>query len=116
MQGFRQATLMISSRVPTLMVKARAAREDGLGALERRADGVSANPDEAGGDEVIWQLVWQVLAGVMPRQGKSRSIYVFKFFNNTINRRFIIFLNSLGKTRGQPKTASASERPLSSLG
>ena len=72
-----------------------AARDDGeravVGALERRSDGVAANPDEAGCSKVIWQLVWQVLAGVMPRQGKSRSIYVFKFFNNRINRTFIIF-------------------------
>ena len=82
-----------------------------MGALERRADGVAANPDEAGGSEVIWQLVWQVLAGVMPRQGKSRSIYVFK---STEHSSF--FKNSLGKTKGDPKTDSAGERPLSSLG
>ena len=73
----------------------RAARDDGegavVGALERRTDGVAVNPDEAGGGKVLRQLVWQVLAAVMPRQGKSKSIYVFKFFNNTINRRFIIF-------------------------
>ena len=52
--------------------------------LQGRADGVAANPDEAGGGEVIWQLVWQVLAGVMPRQGKSRSIYAVSYTHLTL--------------------------------
>ena len=73
----------------------RAARDDGVGAvvgaLERRADGVAPNPDEAGDGEVLRKLVWQVLAAVVPWQVKSRSIFVFKFVNNIINRHFIIF-------------------------
>ena len=73
----------------------RAARDDGVGAvvgaLERRANGVAANPDEAGGGEVIWQLVWQLLAGIVPRQRKSRSIYCgIEFVNNVFNSNFII--------------------------
>ena len=98
----------------------RAACDDGVGAvvgaLERHAARVAANPDEAGGDEVVWQLVWQLLAGIVPRQRKTGASTVVLdlliIFSTEVSS---FFKNSLGKTFGQPKTDSAGERPLSSL-
>ena len=75
-----------------------------VGALEQRADGVAANPDEAGADEVIWQLVWQLLTGIVPRQGKNRSIYCgSKFFTNILNSNFIILQKFIWKHKRTAK-------------
>ena len=69
----------------------QAARDDGegavVGALERLADRVTADPDAAGEDKVVWQL----LAGIVPRQRKNRSFYCgIEFVNNVFNSNFII--------------------------
>jgi hypothetical protein len=67
---------------------AQSAGDDGVGALEWRADDVTVNPDKVGADEVVWQL----LAGIVPRKRKNRSIYCgFEFINNVFNSNFIIF-------------------------
>ena len=90
---------------------ARAARDNSVGAvvgaLERRADGVAANPGSSSG------RFWLELCLGREKAGAS----MFLHFSTIVSTEVSSFLkNSLCKTRGQPKTASAGERPLSSLG
>jgi hypothetical protein len=56
---------------------AAAAADDGVGAviqqLEQQDGAVAADPDEAGREELGWQLAGKTGAAVMPGQGKSRN-------------------------------------------
>jgi hypothetical protein len=54
--------------------------------MEWQDDAAAAQPDEGGAQ----QLGQQLDAGIVPGQRKRRSIQSFyKFFNNSINRKFI---------------------------
>jgi hypothetical protein len=69
-----------------------------VGAVERRDNDVAAQPDEGGTQQAVWQLGRQLGTGIVPGQGKSRSIQsLFLFFDNFINKKFI----SLQKFVGQ---------------
>jgi hypothetical protein len=60
---------------------AEPAAEDGVGAVVERVkgwdDAAAPDPDEGGGEEVGWQLVWQLGARIVPGQGNSRSMQGF---------------------------------------
>jgi hypothetical protein len=66
--------------------------------VERRDDAAAAQPDKGGAQQLVWQLGQQLGTGIVPGQGKSRSIQSFlKLFYNFINRKFI----SLQKFSGE---------------
>ncbi len=48
-----------------------------VGAVERRYDAPAAQPDEGGAQQPVWQLSQQLDTGIVPRQGKRRSIRSF---------------------------------------
>jgi hypothetical protein len=55
--------------------------QDGVGAVVERLkgwdDAAPTDPDEGGGEEVTWQLVWQLGARIVPRQRNSRNMQGF---------------------------------------
>ncbi len=55
------------------------AAQDGVGAVVERLkgwdDAAPTDPDEGGGEEVAWQLVWQLGARIVPRQRNSRNMH-----------------------------------------
>ncbi len=58
--------------------------QDGVGAfvglVERWDDAAAAQPDEGGMQQLVWQLSRQLGTGVVPGQGKRRSIQSFLDF------------------------------------
>ncbi len=60
---------------------AGSAVQDGVGAvvewLKGWDDAAPTDPDEGGGEEVAWQLVWQLGARIVPRQRNSRNMQGF---------------------------------------
>jgi hypothetical protein len=75
------------------------------------------DPDEGDGEELSWQLAGQLGARIVPRQRDSKNIQVLEKFLIIESTEISSFCkNSLGNTTGAPKTASAGERPVSSLG
>jgi hypothetical protein len=60
---------------------AESAAQDGVGAVVERLkgwdDAAPTDPDEGGGEEVAWQLVWQLGARIVPRQRNSRNMQGF---------------------------------------
>ncbi len=51
-----------------------------IGAVERRDDAPAAQPDKGGEQQLIWQLGRQLDVGIVPGQGKRRSIQSFYKF------------------------------------
>jgi hypothetical protein len=55
---------------------AGSAAQDGVGAVVARLkgwnDAAPTDPDKGGGEEVAWQLVWQLGARIVPRQEHAR--------------------------------------------
>ncbi len=75
---------------------AAAAAEDGIGAavqlLERRHGATAADPDEAGGEEVGWQLSGQVKTGSgagAPAKKKQEHLKSFGTFNKRFHSKLI---------------------------
>jgi hypothetical protein len=96
---------------------AGAAAQDWVGAIVERMkgwnDAAPTDPDEGGGE----QLAGQVGARIVPRQRKSRNMQGFgKNFVIESTESSSFCKNSFGNTIWAPKTASAGERPVSSLG
>ncbi len=97
---------------------ARSTPQDGVGAavgaVERRHDAAAVQPDGVGAQ----QLGWQLGTGIAPKQRKSRSIQGFlkKIFTIESKENLYPYTNSLGRTIGVPKTASARGKTVSSLG
>jgi hypothetical protein len=89
-----------------------------VGVLEREDDAASAQPEKGGVEEVGLQLLRQQVTQIMlAKKRKSRSIKVFqKIFEMLSTEISSPCKNSFGKTIGVPKTASAGERSVSSLG
>jgi hypothetical protein len=60
---------------------AGSAAQDGIGAVVERLKGwddtAPMDPDEGGGEEVAWQLVWQLDARIVPEQRNSRNMQGF---------------------------------------
>jgi hypothetical protein len=56
---------------------AGSAVQDGVGAiierLKGRDDAAPMDPDKGGGEELAWQLVWQLGARIVPGQRNSRN-------------------------------------------
>jgi hypothetical protein len=95
--------------------------QDGLRAVIERLtgwdDATPTDPDEGVREEVAWQLVQQLGARIVPRQRNSRTMQGFlKIFIIASTDISSFGKNSLRNTMGAPKTASAGERPVSSLG
>jgi hypothetical protein len=79
--------------------------------------GAAQAPDEAGAEEISQELARQLVPRIAPRQRKRRSIQnFFKTFEIVTAEISFFCTNSFGKTIGAPETASARERPVSSLG
>jgi hypothetical protein len=75
-----------------------------IGAVERWNDSAAAQPDEGGTQQLVWQLGQQLGAGIVPGQGKSRSILSFrKCFNNCIHIKFISMQKSVGQENWSAK-------------
>jgi hypothetical protein len=94
--------------------------QNGVGAviewLERWEDAATTDPDEGGREELGWQLAGQLGARIVPRQRNSRTSKVVEKFVIIESTEISSFCkNLLGNTIGAPKTASAGERPVSSL-
>jgi hypothetical protein len=86
--------------------------------VERGNHAAMPDPDEASVVEVSWKLTGQLETQIVHGQGKSRSIQrdFRKFFEIVSTGISSPFKNSFGKTILAPKTASAGEGPVSSLG
>jgi hypothetical protein len=56
-------------------------------------------PDKGVAQQLVWQLGRQLGTGIVPGQGKSRSIQSFfkKFFDNFINRKFVSLQKFIGQ-------------------
>jgi hypothetical protein len=50
--------------------------QDGVGAVERRENTAATQPDKGGEQQLVWQLGWQLDAGIVSGQGKRRSIQI----------------------------------------
>jgi hypothetical protein len=71
-----------------------------VGVVERRDDTAATQPDEGGAQ----QLGRQLGTGIMPGQGKSRTIQSFlNFFDNFINRKFIFLQKFVGQDNWSTK-------------
>jgi hypothetical protein len=69
---------------------AGAAAQDREGAVGERLKGwiqaATMEPDERGGELLVWQLAGQVGARIVPRQRRRRNMLSFgKFFHNGVN-------------------------------
>jgi hypothetical protein len=57
------------------------AAQDSVGAVVEQLkgwdDAAPTDPDEGGGEEVAWQLVWQLGVRIVPRQRNRRSMQSF---------------------------------------
>jgi hypothetical protein len=85
--------------------------------LERRHGAIATDPDQAGGEEfgaLAGQRLELELCLGKQKAGISRDFGKFFIIESTANSSYC--KNSFGKTIEAPKTESARERPLSSLG
>jgi hypothetical protein len=95
--------------------------QNGVGAVIERLkgwnDAAPTGPVEEGREQLGWQLAWQLGARIVPRQRSIRNMQSFRQFLIIESTESSSFgKKSFGNTIGAPKTASARERPVSSLG
>jgi hypothetical protein len=95
--------------------------QDRVGAVVERLNGwnqsAPTDPDERDGEQLGWQLAGQLGARIVPRQRGTETCKVLENFLTMVSTENASFCqNSFGKTIFTPKTASAGERPVSSLG
>ncbi len=82
-QALKRLTETISTHDPTMMVKERGPPppQDGVGAIigvvERQDDTAVMQPDKGGAQQLVWQLGRQLGTGIVPGQGKRRSMQSF---------------------------------------
>jgi hypothetical protein len=100
---------------------AGAVAQDCIGAVVEQLKGWNqaslTDPDEGGGEQLSWQLAGQIGARMcLGKEGAETCKVLENFLTMASTENSSFCKNLFGKTICAPNTASAGERPMSSLG